>query len=300
MKSFRMLTAGLLALSMSLIPASAQIVQNNTLTVSAAETPSAEQLKEYTDIIVNQVNDVRVSNNLRELQILPVMNQFAQVRAEEIPLHFSHNRPPYDANGNLIEANIQLNDDGTLKYDESGQPVSKNCFSVIKEAGFFYNTSAENIAAGNVSPTGTFDNWMNSEKHRDNIMNPEFTHIGIGYFYDPDSELEYYWSMFLVGVYDANATPLVYDGQYIPERELGDADGSHTIDAADASMILTYTTAHSVGLPFRYTDAFFEAADLNSDGQVNAVDASILLNYIANVGADPSVKIEDFIWIPMA
>ena len=38
----------------------------------------------------------------------------------------------------------------------------------------------ENVAYGNVSPEALVDMWMNSAGHRANILNPTFTHLGVG------------------------------------------------------------------------------------------------------------------------
>ena len=38
----------------------------------------------------------------------------------------------------------------------------------------------ENVAYGNVTPEALVDMWMNSSGHRANILNPAFTHLGVG------------------------------------------------------------------------------------------------------------------------
>lgn len=284
MKFYRKAAALLLAASMSFAAVSAELKQSTA--VKAAEAPDPELLREYAEIIISQVNDARLSEpgvQLSELKMLPVMCDYAQVRAGELVLNFDHKRPVVDANGDPIESNIGAD----------GNP--KNCFTVIKEDGFWYNSAAENIAAGNVLPVQTFNQWMDSPSHRGNIMG-EFTHIGIGYYYDPDSVYKYYWSMFLVKCLDVNGNPVVYENEYIPPRELGDADGSHVIDASDATRILQYDTEFNAGLAARVSDAFRAAADINGDGEVNSIDASILLSYIAAHGADPEAQLESFIW----
>lgn len=40
--------------------------------------------------------------------------------------------------------------------------------------------SGENIAMGYSSPNATMVGWMNSPGHRANILNPSFTHLGVG------------------------------------------------------------------------------------------------------------------------
>lgn len=50
-------------------------------------------------------------------------------------------------------------------------------------AGYSGSAMAENIAAGQGSAQQVFDGWMNSSGHRDNMLNPTYTQIGMGYRY---------------------------------------------------------------------------------------------------------------------
>ena len=40
--------------------------------------------------------------------------------------------------------------------------------------------AAENIAAGSNTAESVVNQWMNSEGHRNNIMNPDYTKLGVG------------------------------------------------------------------------------------------------------------------------
>lgn len=48
------------------------------------------------------------------------------------------------------------------------------------EFGYVYAWIGENLAAGQPTPEEAFDGWMNSEEHRDNILAPYFTELGVG------------------------------------------------------------------------------------------------------------------------
>ncbi|MFF4546930.1 CAP domain-containing protein [Streptomyces sp. NPDC001406] len=48
-------------------------------------------------------------------------------------------------------------------------------------AGSARRTIGENIACGQRSPAEVVDGWMNSPRHRANILKPGFTHIGVGF-----------------------------------------------------------------------------------------------------------------------
>lgn len=244
------------------------------VSASAVSITDDETLRTYTEILVSHINDARVAEGMQELYIAPVLSDYAQIRAEELPIAMRHDRP-------------------------DGSP----CFSVMKNDGFWYNVAAENIAAGESSPLITFDQFMNSSGHRANIMTPDMTHIGIGYCFAPEATPEpdhvaytYYWSMILIGSYDPNSTPNVYEGQYIPEREPGDADGSKQINAADAARVQQYSAEMRSGTEPQITRQFRDAADVNGDGNINAIDAQIILSYSAARGSDPNAELSSFIW----
>lgn len=51
----------------------------------------------------------------------------------------------------------------------------------IKRHGYNFRTAGENVAAGQRSPQDVMRSWMNSPGHRQNILNPNFRDIGVGY-----------------------------------------------------------------------------------------------------------------------
>lgn len=66
------------------------------------------------------------------------------------------------------------------------------------EAGYDYQTVGENIAAGQLTPAEVVQAWYESASHRANILNGDFTEIGIGYTYlaNDTGSLNYnhYWT----------------------------------------------------------------------------------------------------------
>jgi uncharacterized protein YkwD len=46
--------------------------------------------------------------------------------------------------------------------------------------GYDYHVIGENLAAGQTTPQQAFTDWMNSPSHRDNILDPRFTQLGVG------------------------------------------------------------------------------------------------------------------------
>ena len=61
-------------------------------------------------------------------------------------------------------------------------PDGQSPFDRMNLQGIVYMYAAENIAVGYGTPKETVDGWMNSDSHRENILNPEFTKIGVGYY----------------------------------------------------------------------------------------------------------------------
>ncbi len=116
------------------------------------------------------VNKERKENGLPPLSVTEKLQKANDVRAKEISQVFSHTRP-----------------DGSA------------CFTALSEAGESYSFAGENIAAGQASPESVMDSWMNSEGHRANILSKDFTHMGIGYYYNKDGSYRYYWTQMFTG-----------------------------------------------------------------------------------------------------
>lgn len=71
----------------------------------------------------------------------------------------------------------------------------------VLAAGYDFVLVGENIAAGYASPEAVVESWMESEEHRENILNCEFEEIGVGHVYveqDPgQEEWHHYWTQVL-------------------------------------------------------------------------------------------------------
>ena len=86
----------------------------------------------------------------------------------------------------LIRANeIMSGEVSHTRPDGSGFETSLN------ELGVIYAIAGENIAAGQRSPAEVVTAWMNSEDHRLNIMDEDFTHLGVSVAMDDDGR--FYW-----------------------------------------------------------------------------------------------------------
>lgn len=130
------------------------------------ETPGQENLS-FAEQVVELVNEERAKEGLAPLTIDKKVQAAAQIRAVESKTSFSHTRP----NGSSFA-------------------------TALKEQGVTYRRSGENIAWGQRTPKEVVNAWMNSSGHRANIMNKNFTKIGVGYYQHNGVN---YWSQLFIG-----------------------------------------------------------------------------------------------------
>ncbi len=66
----------------------------------------------------------------------------------------------------------------------------------VRDAGYRYRMTAENLIAGIASPEEAVAHWMASPGHRANLLNCDLRETGIGYVDDPNDKLNYgvYWT----------------------------------------------------------------------------------------------------------
>ena len=133
-----------------------------TVTVIA---PPIEQWKRE---VLSLVNNIRANNDLSQLTWGVTCETAANIRADEIVQSYSHTRP-----------------DGSSWSTACPNPESGGI-------------SGENLAIGNaaVSPVTVVMLWMGSDSHRENILNPNYTKLAVGFNFDLDSTYKTYWSQF--------------------------------------------------------------------------------------------------------
>lgn len=64
----------------------------------------------------------------------------------------------------------------------------------IQNAGYQGSPMSENIAAGSNTAEGTFNQWVNSTDHFNNMINPNANEMGIGYGFDSQAQYRHYWT----------------------------------------------------------------------------------------------------------
>jgi len=83
-------------------------------------------------------------------------------------------------------------DMATKNYFAHDSPSGETPADRLAAAGYEYSSSGENIAGGSADAAGTMMQWMDSDAHCSNIMNPGFSAIGIGYH--PGGEYGTLWT----------------------------------------------------------------------------------------------------------
>ena len=104
--------------------------------------------------VIRLVNEIRIQNGLKTLTYDWELSRVARIKSQDMKdnRYFAHNSPVY------------------------GTP-----FQMMKNFGISYRSAGENIAKGYATPQAVVNAWMNSSGHRANILNANYTHIGVGY-----------------------------------------------------------------------------------------------------------------------
>ena len=126
------------------------IYPGQKMTIAQKDTTASSYEKE----VIRLVNEIRAKNSLGTLKEDWELSRVARYKSEDMKNnnYFSHTSPTY------------------------GSP-----FDMMKKFGISYRGAAENIAKGQKTPQEVVNAWMNSSGHRANILNKNYTHIGVGY-----------------------------------------------------------------------------------------------------------------------
>ena len=200
--------------------------------------------------VLDMVNYERTSQGLNPLTMSAEWLEVAMLRSEELAVYYSHTRP-----------------DGT------------ECSTAFP----FAYACGENIAAGQCSPAEVMYSWMNSTGHRKNILDANYSSIGIGVFLHNDT---LYWAQCFSGS-DAEHAPAPADCSCSPVINLGSRSypfaiiGKNTMTVGQEylfcvqqsnpgfSYVTTYLKNDSVG--WQSSDP--AVATVDTDGTVTAISA---------------------------
>ncbi|HAG27356.1 TPA: hypothetical protein DCG61_01065 [Patescibacteria group bacterium] len=136
---------------LSILAVTIKIAGVSMVAFSPATTAVAAPITSET--VVSLANQARVQNGIAELKTSGLLAKAAQNKANDMLArqYFAHNTP-----------------DGETPW------------SFIKAVGYSYTTAGENLAIDFTQAENMQAAWMNSPGHRANILNSNFTEIGIG------------------------------------------------------------------------------------------------------------------------
>lgn len=117
--------------------------------------PNIDKVKSVENEVLTLVNQERAKIGLKPLEMDWELQRVARTKSQDMVAknYFSHTSPTY------------------------GSP-----FDMMKQFGISFRTAGENIATGQRTPKEVMESWMNSQGHRENILKPDFTHIGVGFY----------------------------------------------------------------------------------------------------------------------
>lgn len=82
-----------------------------------------------------------------------------------------------------------------FSHDSVGGPDGASLQERLATAGFVgWSMIGENIAAGQATAEEVMAGWMDSDGHCSNILEPDYTLVGVGYAFDAASTFGSYWT----------------------------------------------------------------------------------------------------------
>lgn len=111
------------------------------------------EVSSYAQNILDLVNAERKKQGIPALELSNKLDNLAVMKAKDMVNkgYFDHTSPTY------------------------GSP-----FNMLQTYGVTYQSAGENIAAGQRTPQEVMNAWMNSSGHRANILNRNYTQLGVG------------------------------------------------------------------------------------------------------------------------
>ncbi|NJR37677.1 MAG: CAP domain-containing protein [Leptolyngbyaceae cyanobacterium CSU_1_4] len=126
------------------------------LSAATADSADPKSVQSFVGQVVKLTNQFRAQKGLAPLTLNSKLSQAAQTH--------SQNMATQDFFGHLGK-------DGSSASDRASK------------AGYNWRTLAENIAAGQRTPSEVVNSWIKSPGHRENILNATVKEIGVGYFF---------------------------------------------------------------------------------------------------------------------
>jgi len=131
-----------------------------------------KQFNTFEEEVARLVNKERTDRGLQPLTLNSSLANVARIKSADMRdnNYFGHISPTYGDPGQMLQ-----------------------------RFGINWRSYGENIAAGQSTPAAVMNSWMNSPGHRSNILNPNFTDIGVGYVPGTSSSTySSYWTQLFI------------------------------------------------------------------------------------------------------
>lgn len=115
--------------------------------------PVEGEAAEYADRVVELVNEERAKAGCGALRVDAKVTEAAQFHADDM---------------------------AARDYYEHDSPEGKSAGDRLDAAGYAWSGWAENIHKSPTDPEQAMRDWMDSPGHRDNILNCDYVHLGVG------------------------------------------------------------------------------------------------------------------------
>lgn len=118
------------------------------------------------------------SNNVKEVETNQALEVLRLVNAERQKQGLKELALNHTLNGIATKKAEDMRDNNYFSHQSAryGSP-----FEMLQQFGVKYSSAGENIAAGQKTSQDVMNDWMNSSGHRANILNKEYTELGVGY-----------------------------------------------------------------------------------------------------------------------
>lgn len=163
-------------------------IQKAPIKVEAVEKPGeVSKAESNKKPVPEKTEKIGAAAGTQEQQILTLVNKERAVAGLS----------PLTMNGELSKvAKAKAADMRDKGYFSHTSPTYGSPFDMMKTFGIKYSTAGENIAKGYPGADAVMRGWMNSEGHKANILNVNFTQLGVGYVTD-ESGTGYWVQMFI-------------------------------------------------------------------------------------------------------
>lgn len=147
------------------------------------------------NIVQKPGNDNNISNNNINNEFLSFQKEVVRlVNVERAKVGLKE----LSFNAELLNvATLKSQDMINKNYFSHTSPTYGSPFDMMKKFNISYRAAGENIAKGQKTPAEVVKAWMNSQGHRENILNSKYTEIGVGVAKDSKGTL--YWTQMFIG-----------------------------------------------------------------------------------------------------